>query len=124
MLHPLIFPYTVPLPTSVKVIPPQDTNFAGYSFNLTCIVSLPPAVDIPVTVNIAWTEPNETTPTPPKPAIMESLTQYSGIADFISVVETDAAEYQCIANVSISSSFVTNRSAMTGTNKVKIGKFI
>ena len=69
-----------------------------------------------------WTGPNETTPTPPNPAIMESLTQYIGTTMFISGIENDAAEYQCIANMSTNSYFVTNSITMTGTAEIKIGK--
>ena len=114
---------TVPFPTSVVVTPPSDTIYAGVSFNLTCTVNLSPTVDDLVTVNIVWTEPNEATLTPTY-ATMENLTQYINIAMFISDLEADGAEYQCTAEVSSNSSFVTKSINMTGTEKVEVGKIM
>ena len=83
---------------------PPSIIFAGNMFHISCIVNLPSTVDIPVTVNIAWSEPiqNYTSPA----LTTESPTEYSSIATFISDVQSELVGFHCTANVSSMSPFV------------------
>ena len=112
---------SVPVPSNVRVTLPSDVIIAGSSPNLTCIVELSPAVDVPVTVNTVWTGPNGVTlkPTNPEPAMMESLTRYTSLA------KVDAARsgnYTCQATVSSSSQFITGNESLSGTTTITVGE--
>ena len=79
--------------------------FTGHIFSISCIMKLPPTVDIPVTVNIVWSEPiqNYTSPAP----TMENSNEYSSTATFVSDVEWESVNFQCEANLSSDSPFIT-----------------
>ena len=96
---------TAPSPSSIMIMMPPSIIFAGHTFYISCTVNLPSTVDIPVTVNIAWSEPvqNYTSPA----LTMESPNEYSSIATFISDVQSELVGFYCIANVSSMSLFVT-----------------
>ena len=105
--------HTAPSPSSIMIIVPPNIIFTGHIFCISCIVNLPPTVDIPVTVNIVWSEPiqNYSSSVP----IMDNLNEYNSTATFVSDLEWEYVSFQCVASVSSNSSFIT-RSESTATN--------
>ena len=95
--------HTAPSPSSVMITAPPNFIFTGHIFYMSCIVNLPPTVDIPVTVNVVWSEPiqNYTSPAP----TMQSSNEYSSTGTFVSDVEWESISFQCTASVSSNSSF-------------------
>ena len=85
--------------------PPPYIIFTGHTFHVSCTVSLPPTVDTPVTVNVAWSEPiqNYTSPA----LMIENPNEYTSIAMFISDAQSESVSFHCTANVSTNSSFIT-----------------
>ena len=103
MIIPLV--HTAPPPSSATIVMPPNIIFTGHMFSISCIVNLPPTVDIPVTVNIVWSEPiqNYTSPAP----TLERPNEYSSTATFVSNVEWESISFQCVANVDSDSPFIT-----------------
>ena len=89
---------------------------------MTCIVNLPSTVDIPVTVDVVWNEPNEATLNYTIPVMMENLTEYISIAVFVSDVQSDTINFQCTAGVSSNSYFISaSKSRAVNENVFVVG---
>ena len=101
----ILLVHTAPSPASATIIMPPNVIYTGHMFSISCIVNLPPTVDIPVTVNIVWSEPiqNYTSPAP----TMENSNEYSSTAMFVSDVEWEFVSFQCETNVDSDSPFIT-----------------
>ena len=84
---------------------PPNIVFTGRMFNISCIVNLPSTIDIPVTVNVVWSEPirNYSFPVP----TMQSSNEYSSTATFVSDLEWESVSFQCAASVDSDSPFIT-----------------
>ena len=102
--------HTAPSPSSITIIAPPNIIFTGHIFCISCIVNLPPTVDIPVTVNIVWSE-NYSSSVP----TMDNLNEYNSTATFVSDLEWESISFKCTASVSSNSSFIT-RSESTAMN--------
>ena len=115
-LHSLC--HTVPAPTAVMVTPPSSTIIAGSSPSLTCTVELNSLVDVPVTVETAWSGPATVTTTN---LMMESLTKYIilGMVD-----EARNGSYTCQATVSSSSEFTTGGGMTSGSTTITVGMYL
>ena len=101
----ILLVHTAPSPASVMITMPPNIIFTGYMFSIGCIVKLPSTVDIPVTINIVWSESiqNYTSPAP----TMERPNEYSSTTTFILDVEWEFISFQCAANVNSDSPFIT-----------------
>ena len=115
---------TAPPPASITVSQSQSdtTFFVGQPFNLTCVVNLPPSVDIPVNVDIIWGIPDELMLIENVSQTMEALTRYSSTASFVSSVQHDSAEFHCTATVIPPSGVVTRSESKSGSQKFTIGE--
>ena len=104
----------MPAPSAVMVIPPTGMIIAGSSLNLTCIVELSSAVDVPVNVVTEWTGPNVIfLPANPIPAVMVSIITYT------STVTVDAAKngsYICQATI-------TSGGTTSGITDITLGMY-
>ena len=68
---------------------------SGSTVTLTCTVELSPAVDVPVSVNILWTEPSKKSVTALATRNQESLTLYRS-ESFLNLVDSaDSGQYTC-----------------------------
>ena len=115
---------TAPSPDSITVLQTQSdtTFFVGLPFNLTCVVNLPPSVDVPVNVDIMWGIPDDLTLMENISQTMENLTHYSSIASFVSQVKFDSIDFRCIASTNPSSGIVTRSKSISGSHKFTIGE--
>ena len=84
-----------------------DDIFTGYAFSMACTVTLPSTVDIPVNVDVEWSEPVEATLNSTSLVMMESPNEYVRTALFVSDVQSETISFQCTASVSSNSSFIT-----------------
>ena len=107
--------YTAPPPSAVMLVSSTGNIFAGNEFSVACIVYLPPTVDIPVNVNIEWSEPAGATLNYTSPMMMDNPNEYISVAGVVSNVQSERISFQCAASVSSDSSFTT-RSESTATN--------
>ena len=85
----------------------SDNIFAENAFNVACTVSLPPIVDIPVNVDIDWSEPAGATLNYTLPMTTENPNKYNSIADVVSNVQSERISFQCAARVDSDSPFIT-----------------
>ena len=101
--------YTAPSPSSVELMSLTGNVFAGNVFRMACRVTLPPTVDVPVDVNVEWSEPAEATLNFTSPVMMtENQNEYYvSTADVVSNVQSERISFQCRANVDSDSPFVT-----------------
>ena len=84
-----------------------DDIFTGYAFSIACLVTLPSTVDIPVNMDVEWSEPVEATLNSTSLVMMESPNEYIRTALFVSDVQSETISFQCTASVSSNSSFIT-----------------
>ena len=115
------FLHVVPVPKHVDVIAPMDKIFAGSSLNLTCIVELFPAVDVPVSVTTTWSGPTAggTTTVSPIHLMKVNLTNYLSWA---TVDEARNGTYSCKANVSSSLGFVIDSRDKSGSTTIAVSR--
>ena len=101
--------HAAPPPSSIVLMSLTDNIFAGNAFNVACTVSLPPTVDIPVNVNIDWSEPAgaalnySVSP----PMMTENANEYISIVNVVSNAQSEGISFQCVANVESDSLFIT-----------------
>jgi hypothetical protein len=85
---------------------PTDDIFAGNDFSVACTVLLPPTVDIPVNVNIEWSEPDGATLNYIPTMMTDNPNEHTSIANVVSSVQSERISFQCAANVDSDSSFI------------------
>jgi hypothetical protein len=85
---------------------PTDDVFAGNTFIVACTVSLPPTVDIPVNVDIEWTESAGASLNYTSPMMMDNTNEYISIVNVVSNIQLERISFQCAANVDSDSSFI------------------
>ena len=89
------------------IMSPTGNIFAGIEFSVACIVSLPPTVDIPVNMNIEWSEPAGATLNYTYPMMMDNPNEYVSVADVVSNIQSERISFQCAASVDSDSPFIT-----------------
>ena len=99
--------YAAPPPSSVMLMSLTDNIFAGIEFSVACIVSLPPTVDIPVNVNIEWSEPAGATLNYMSLMTTDNQNEYTSVADVVSNVQSEQISFQCAASLDSDSPFIT-----------------
>ncbi len=99
--------HTAPPPSSVILMPPTDNVFAGNTFIVACMVSPPPTVDIPVNVDIEWSESAGASLNYISPMMTENPNEYTSIANVVSSVQSERISFQCAARVDSDSPFIT-----------------
>ena len=98
--HIVCISLAVPQPTVSLISNPPNPILSGSSSSLTCTVELSPAVDVPVSISIVWTAPEETyniaSTTNP---VMKSLTLYTSSSTLNSVESSDSGNYTCTVSI-------------------------
>ena len=114
----------VPAPTSATIIsdPVSPIRPVGSHVNLTCTVELSLAVDVPVTVNAAWTGPDWLTTINTARPFMGSITTYTSRIMVNSFRRNQSGPYTCRATVSSTSPLLINSSLKSGTANITVGK--
>ena len=104
-----VYWYTAPSPSSVELISLTNDVFAGNVFSMACRAMLPPTVNIPVDVNVKWSEPAEATLNFTSPVMMtENQNEYYvSTADVVLNVQSERISFQCRASVDSDSPFIT-----------------
>ena len=78
-------------------------------------MELDPAVDVPVTVNTAWSGPDGTAITSATRAEMKSFTLYVSLSTLHSVESADSGNYTCMAGIE-------NGLHVSASTNIKIGR--
>ena len=122
----------VPTPSSVILSSstPNPARPIGSAVTLTCTVhvELSQAVDIPVTINIAWTGPAEFTTTNTLFHVgMQSTIKFNSTAMISSFGREQSGVYTCTATLNSTQSnitYITNSRATTGSIRATTGETI
>ena len=115
----------VPSPISVTVVSDlRSPVVVGSNVSLTCTVELSPSVDVSVTVNTVWTGPAGFMATNTAQPVMGSTTTYTSTVMLNSFETSQSGQYNCTANISSTSSFLTDSSPQCGTSKITASEHI
>ena len=99
--------------------------FESPNVTLTCTVELSPAVDVPVTVNTVWTEPDGfMTNSNTKPSLdLDSVTTYTFTTVIRSFHRNHSGNYSCSATVTSPSPFMLDSSiSLSDTKRITTGR--
>ena len=120
---------SVPRPTAIRIssdqVNPLMVRPIGSSVTLTCMADLDPAIDVPVTANIQFSDPAGRA-LPTTTPVMSQGSTYSNTARVPSFVREQSGVYTCTANVLLSSAnpFLSNNFSHSGTLRVTTGEGI
>ena len=89
---------------------------------LTSTVQLSPVVDVPVTVNIAWSGPNGFTFTQTALPLVSAVNSYTSTALVTSFSRNHSGNYTCTATISSESSMSIHSISSYATIQVTVGK--
>ena len=97
----------------------------GSDVTLTCtvVLTLSPAMDVPVTVNTVWTGPDRFMVTNTAQPVMGSTTTYTSTAMVTSFGREQSGFYTCTANVSSTYSLTIGSGSQSGSARVTVGKY-
>ena len=100
----------VPAPNSISIAtdPVSPIHPMGSTVTLTCTVVFSLTVDLPVTVNIVWTGPDEYMTTNTAQPVIGSTTTYTSTAMVNSIGRAESGIYNCTATFSSTNEFVMN----------------
>ena len=120
--------FAVPRPTSVSLsssipnpIPPFESDVT-----LTCAVELSPAVDIPVTVNTALTDPDGFRTTSTAQPVMGSTTNYATTFTISSFGRSNSGLYTCRAHLASmpTNTYISDSNTVSHSIRVTTGKIM
>ena len=100
--------YTAPPPSFVMLMSPTGNIFARNVFSVACTVSLPPTADLPVNVDIDWSEPAgaNLNYTSPMMIVNPLANEYISIGNVVSNAQSEGISLQCTARVDSDSPFI------------------
>ena len=119
---------SVPRPTAVRIssdqINPLMVRPIGSPVTMTCMADLDPAIDVPVTANIQFSDPAGST-LPTTTPVMSQGSTYSSTARVPSFGREQSGVYTCTAAaVSSANPFLSNSSSHSETLRVTTGEGI
>ena len=94
----------------------------GSDVTLTCTVELSSTVDVPVTVNTAWTGPAGFITTNTAQPVMGSITTYTSTAMVSSFGRDQSGNYICAVTANSTSIYITGHGSKSRTARVTVGK--
>ena len=106
---------------SVTSNPASPIRPIGSAVTLICTVVLSPAVDVPVTINIHLSDPDESPLTTTTPSVSGST--YTSTAMVNSFGREDSGLYMCRASISSNFPFIRDSKSISVASKVTIGEF-
>lgn len=94
----------------------------GSAVALTCTVELNPAVNVPVTVNIVWTGPDEFGATDFMQPTAARLNTYDSLVTIEHIGRNQSGYYTCAVTVISAHSMIEDSARVSSVERVTVGK--